>query len=122
MRTTSNRLALAALSAMLLGGPGAGAALAQAVVIEREMPAPIVEAVPPAPGAGFAWVPGHWVWREGAWFWVRGHYVEGAVPPMPAPVVEAVPVAPSREHFWVRGHWGWEGARWNWHPGIWVRP
>jgi hypothetical protein len=53
---------------------------------------------------------------------VKGHYVEGVVPPMPAPVVEVRPVAPSPKHVWVRGQWGWEGTRWNWHPGIWFRP
>jgi len=75
------------------------------------MPAPIVEVVPPLPRVGFAWVPGHWVWRQGAWFWVKGHYVEGVVPAMPAPVVEVRPVAPAPEYVWVRGHWGWEASR-----------
>jgi len=122
MRVPSNQCVSLALAAMLLLGPAAGLASAQPVIVERAMPAPIVEAVPPPPNPGFAWVPGHWVWQGDAWFWVKGHYVEGTVPPMPAPVVEVRPVAPSPAHAWVRGHWGWEGARWNWHPGIWVRP
>jgi hypothetical protein len=122
MRNTSNRIVLTALAASLLLGPGVGVSCAQPVIVERAMPAPIVEVVPPAPRVGLAWVPGHWVCREGAWFWVKGHYVEGVVPPMPAPVVEVRPVAPSPKHVWVRGHWGWEGTRWNWHPGIWFRP
>jgi hypothetical protein len=122
MRTTSNRIVPAALAASLLLGAGIGVSCAQPVVVERAMPAPIVEVVPPLPRAGLSWVPGHWVWREGAWFWVKGHYVEGVVPAMPAPIVEVRPVAPSPAHVWVRGHWGWEGSRWNWHPGIWFRP
>jgi hypothetical protein len=100
MRNTSNRIVLTALAASLHLGPGIGVSCAQPVIVERAMPAPIVEAVPPAPRVGLAWVPGHWVCREGAWFWVKGHYVEGVVPPMPAPVVEVRPVAPSPKHVW----------------------
>lgn len=121
MRSSSDRLAAAALAASLLLGPGIGVSTAQPVIVERPMPAPLVEAVP-APRAGFAWVPGHWVWRGADWFWVRGHYFEGVVPAMPGPIVEVRPPAPSPAHVWVRGHWGWEGARWNWHPGVWFRP
>jgi len=100
---------------------GTGLAHAQAVVVERAMPAPVVEVVPAVPGAGYAWVPGHWVWRGGAWFWVKGHYIQGAVTPMPAPVVEVIPGRPTPGHFWVKGHYGWEGGRWAWHPGVWIR-
>jgi hypothetical protein len=95
MRNASNRIVLSALAASLLLVPGIGVSFAQPVIVERAMPAPIVEAVLPVPRVGLAWVPGHWVWRERTWFWVKGHYVEGVVPPMPAPVVEVRPVAPS---------------------------
>ena len=122
MRTTSNRILSSTLTASLLLGLSVGVSCAQPVIVERAMPAPIVEAVPQAPRAGFSWVPGHWVWREGAWFWVKGHYVEGVVPAMPAVVVEVRPAAPSPAHVWVRGHWAWEGAHWNWHRGVWFRP
>ena len=121
MHAWSRRLvpALTALAALI--GLETGIARAQAVVVERAMPAPIVEVVPAAPAVGYAWVPGHWVWRGGAWFWVKGHYVTGAVPAMPAPVVEVVPARPLPGHFWVKGHYGWEGGRWVWHPGVWIR-
>jgi hypothetical protein len=95
---------------------------AETIVVERPMPAPLVEAIPTAPRVGMAWVQGHWVWRRVAWDWVKGHYVEGFVPIMPAAIVEQQPPRPSPEHVWVRGHWGWEGARWTWRPGIWFRP
>jgi WXXGXW repeat (2 copies) len=107
--------------ALVLAALGAGAAAAQPVIVEREMPAPIVERAPP-PRPGLNWVPGHWVWRGGEWFWSGGHYVEVAVPPMPAVVVETQPPRPSPEHFWVRGHWGWDEHRWTWRPGVWFRP
>jgi len=96
-------------------------AFAETVIVEKVMPAPIVETVPP-PRAGFAWVPGHWVFRGRDWFWVKGHYVQGVVPPVPALIVETVPAAPSPRHMWVKGHWAWEGGRWAWHRGIWIVP
>jgi len=101
---------------------GVSAAGAQPVIVERAMPAPIVEVIPAAPAAGMAWVPGHWVWRGNEWFWVKGHYIVGAVPAVPALIEERQPPRPSPEHVWVRGHWGWEGARWSWRPGIWFHP
>jgi len=120
MRHSARRLAttLTVLSLLTVGGVAA----AQVRIIEREMPAPIVEVVPAVPGPTFKWVPGHWVWRGMEWFWVKGHYVEREVPPMPALIVETPPPAPSPNHFWVRGHYGWEDHRWNWHPGVWIRP
>jgi hypothetical protein len=52
MRNTSNRIVLTTLAASLLLGPGIGVSCAQPVIVERAMPAPIVEAVPPAPASG----------------------------------------------------------------------
>ncbi len=80
MNLFSRAAAPAALAFALLVA-GAGLAQAQAVLIERPMPAPIVETAPPPPRAGVSWVRGHWVWRGSQWFWVAGHYVEGVVPP-----------------------------------------
>jgi len=56
------------LATLLLAGAAVAAlsadlACAQAVIVERAMPAPIVEVVPAAPGPGLSWVQGHWVWR-----------------------------------------------------------
>ncbi|HXY59083.1 MAG TPA: hypothetical protein VEH76_10935 [Methylocystis sp.] len=123
MQILSRGAALAPFGlALLLAAAASSAALAQGVVVERAMPAPIVEIVPAPPRVGVAWVPGHWVWRGAGWLWVAGHYVEGAVPAMPAAIVETQPPRPSPEHFWVRGHWGWDEHRWSWRPGVWVRP
>ena len=117
----SARGAIPALVALTLLA-GTSFAQAQAVIVgERAMPAPIVEVIPAAPGAGYAWGPGHWTWRRGAWFWVRGHHIRGVVTAMPAPIVEVVSVRPSPAHIWVKGHHAWEGGRWVWHPGVWVR-
>src|ERR1700730_4962740 len=117
----SFRGAVPALVALAVVVGGAGIARAQTVIIgERAMPAPIVEVVPAA-RPGYAWVPGHWVWRRGAWFWVKGHHFQGVVAAMPEPGVEFVTVRPSPAHIWVKGHHAWEGGRWVWHPGVWVR-
>jgi hypothetical protein len=121
MHASSRRLASALAATMLLLSVGIDIAQAQPIVGERAMPALRVEPVPRSPGPGFAWIPGHWVWRAGAWFWVKGEYIRGVVPAMPAPIVEVVPARPSPAHIWVKGHYGWEGGRWVWHPGIWVR-
>ncbi len=117
----SKRIVSKILVASVLLSLGTGLVQAQAVIVERPMPAMRVEVVPPPPRVGVSWVPGHWVWRDAAWFWVRGHYVEGVVPPMPAEIVETRPIAPGPAAFWVRGHWAWEGVKWVWHPGVWVR-
>ena len=86
MSITSRRgVAVLAVLTLLVGF--SGIANAQVVIERAAMPAPIVEVVPAAPGVGYAWVPGHYVWRAGAWFWVRGHYVQGVVPAMPTVIV-----------------------------------
>ena len=52
-------------------------------------PPPPVETVVVAPGPGYVWVDGEWLWN-GRWVWVGGHWL---VPPRPHAV-------------WVRGYWG----------------
>ncbi|HET6376485.1 MAG TPA: YXWGXW repeat-containing protein [Methylocella sp.] len=116
-RSKASSLAFAGLLACFCAWPAA----AQVAVVERPMPAPLVEVVPAAPRAGYAWVPGHWVWRRGAWFWVRGHYARGVVPAMPAPIAEVAPMAPAPGYVWVRGYWRWWNGRWVWNRGMWIR-
>jgi hypothetical protein len=64
---------------------------------------PTVQAVVPAPGPGYFWVPGYWEWTSRGWVWVAGHW---AVRPYP----QAVWVAPG----WVQGPQGW-----YWQQGYW---
>jgi WXXGXW repeat (2 copies) len=89
-------------------------------VVYRDPPPPVVEVRPPPPAVGYNWVPGHYVWREGAWRWDGGHYVQVAVRPMPPLIVEEVSMAPSTHHAYVRGHWRWGGNDWVWVHGTWV--
>jgi outer membrane lipoprotein SlyB len=60
-----------------------------ATVIEGPPPPAPVEVVPLAPGPGYAWIGGEWVWN-GGWVWVGGHW---ALPPYP-------------HSMWIRGYWG----------------
>jgi hypothetical protein len=74
------------------------------VVVNEAPPAPIFEAVPPAPGADFFWVSGHWHWDH-RWVWVHGHY-------------------DRHPHFhpgggWVAGHWDRRGGGFVWVEGYW---
>jgi hypothetical protein len=121
MKITSRQfLKSAGIAAMALAC-GVTIASAQAIIVERgPMPPPRVEIIPAAPGAGWNWVPGHWVWR-GHWEWIAGHHEHLVVPAMPAEVVEVVPATPGPGYFWVKGHHAWEGGRWVWHRGVWVR-
>jgi hypothetical protein len=69
----------------------------------RAPPPPRVEVVPLAPGAAYAWVPGHWRWTGSRYVWVRGHYA----------------IREAGWHHWVDGHWAVIAGRWAWIPGHW---
>lgn len=65
-------------------------------------PPPPMETVVIAPGPGYMWIDGEWMWN-GGWFWIGGHW---GMPPYPHAV-------------WVRGNWdrgphGWHGTRGHW--------
>jgi len=65
-------------------------------------PAPQAEIVLVAPGPGFIWISGEWVWRD-RWVWVGGHWDR---PPHPHAV-------------WVPGNWTKHGQRYRKNPGHW---
>jgi len=70
--------------------------------IQQAPPPPPVETVVPAPGPGYLWIGGEWVWN-GGWFWVGGHW---AVPPYPHAVWIGA-------RCWHDAH-GWHNARGHW--------
>lgn len=75
-----------------------------ATVVEGTPPPP---ASPPetmvvAPGPGYVWVAGEWVWN-GGWVWVGGHW---AYPPQPHAV-------------WISGYWWRDYHGWHRAPGYW---
>ncbi len=123
MKITTRHFLRSACATVLALGCGISIATAQpAVIVERGvMPAPRVEVIPTAPGAGYNWVPGHWAWRGATWVWIPGHHIRGVVAAIPAEVVEVVPGRPGPQHYWVKGHHVFEGGRWVWHRGVWLR-
>ena len=74
MKNSSRHFVRTACAVALVLSCGIGIAAAQpAIIVERGvMPAPRVEVIPVAPGAGYNWVPGHWAWRERGWVWIAG--------------------------------------------------
>jgi hypothetical protein len=86
----------------------------ETVILSEESPGELVTTVaPPAlrvevirietrPGPTYAWIPGHWAWRD-QWVWVPGHW------------------HPRREAcHWVSGHWEWRNGQYRWFGGNWV--
>ncbi len=83
--------------------PSAGNAPPDQVVVAGPPPPPRVETVVVAPGPGYVWIDGEWIWN-GRWLWVAGHWL---APPYP----HAVWVRPS----WSRGPHGYHrhGGHWR---------
>jgi len=86
----------------MISTPSLVGAAQTATVVTEAPPLPPVETVVVAPGPGYIWVDGEWVW-SGRWVWVAGYW---AWPPYPHAV-------------WVRGGWsrgphGWHGTRGHW--------
>jgi uncharacterized protein YcfJ len=70
--------------------------------IQQPPPPPAVDTVVVAPGPGYVWISGEWVWN-GGWYWVGGHW---GYPPYPHTV-------------WVAGRcwhddYGWHNERGHW--------
>ena len=66
-------------------------------------PAPVAEQVIVAPGPGYVWIDGAWMWGGAGWVWVGGHWT----------------VPPHRRAYWVRGGWVSYRGRWMWSGGHW---
>lgn len=71
-------------------------------VVTAPPPAIPVETVVVAPGPGYAWVGGEWIWN-GGWYWMSGHWI---VPPYPHAV-------------WIGGSWSRGPRGYHRVPGHW---
>lgn len=64
-------------------------------------PVPRPETKPPAPAAGYVWVPGHYMPVKGEWQWVAG---EWGVPATPSSVwIDAR--YDAKVKYWTPGYW-----------------
>jgi outer membrane lipoprotein SlyB len=72
------------------------------VVETAPPPAPVETVTVVAPGPGYIWVDGEWVWN-GGWIWVAGHW---GYPPYPHAI-------------WIRGDWESGPHGWYRRPGHW---
>ncbi len=72
-------------------------------IIAEAPPSARVESPGPAPGAGYAWVPGYWTRHAGNWVWLPGHWE----------------LRPRAAATWVPGHWDHTVRGWVWTPGQW---
>jgi hypothetical protein len=79
-------------------------AAATSVEVAQAPPPPPYEPVPVAPGPGYIWTGGEWVWN-GGWYWSAGYW---ALPPAPG-------------FIWVGGYWGRGPHGWVRYGGHWGR-
>jgi WXXGXW repeat (2 copies) len=74
------------------------------VLYVREGPPPVrVERVVAAPGPGFAWIAGFWVWRASTFVWTPGRWER----------------VPAGHRSWVPGKWHHDRYGWYWVEGHW---
>jgi hypothetical protein len=72
-------------------------------VVYGPPPPPPAEVVSVAPGPGYVWIRGHWVWRHGNYVWIRGHW-------SPRPTAGSV---------WIEGHTEYRGGTYVYVDGYW---
>jgi len=73
------------------------------VYVRVAPPAPRVERRIVAPGSGYVWVPGYYMWNDARYVWAPGHWV---LPPRPRAV-------------WVPAHWQHDRHGWFIIEGHW---
>lgn len=86
----------------MINTPNSVGAVQTATVVTEAPPPPPMETIVVAPGSGYIWIDGEWVWN-GRWVWIGGRW---AWPPHPGAV-------------WDRGHWDRGPRGWNRTPGHW---
>jgi hypothetical protein len=71
------------------------------VVVRSQPPPERYEAVGIAPGPGYVFIRGHWVWRHDRWEWMGGRW--------------ELPAQPG--NVWISGQWVARGGGWVWVEG-----
>ena len=67
-----------------------------------EQPADVVYTRPVAPGDGYIWIDGDWVWGGGGYHWHNGYWAR-----------------PRAGRSWNAGHWDHTGRGYHWNRGHW---
>ena len=81
----------------------AGVAQTSPMVVASTPPPAPVETMVIAPGPGYVWVGGEWIWN-GGWVWMAGHWI---VPPYPHAVwIHGGWVRGPHGYRRIAGHWG----------------
>lgn len=99
-------LALGFTGTLVACGPGFYYVDYDTVETEAVPPPPRAEAVPPAPGPDYLWLPGYWYWTGASYVWHPGTW---GIPPAP-------------HHVWVRNGWVHHHGRYHYVPGRWAPP
>jgi WXXGXW repeat (2 copies) len=105
-RLVRKSIGVAVLSGVLLGLAVAPTPASARVYLSVGFAPPLIPVYeqPIAPGYGYIWTPGSWVYDDG-WVWQDGAWVE----------------PPYAEALWTPGYWGWGGGVYLWHAGYWGR-
>ena len=67
-----------------------------------DQPAEVVYTRPVAPGDGYVWIDGDWVWGGGGYHWHNGYWAR-----------------PRSGHTWSAGHWDHGARGYHWSRGHW---
>ncbi|MCL5096692.1 MAG: YXWGXW repeat-containing protein [Candidatus Omnitrophica bacterium] len=73
------------------------------LTVSQAPPPPPQQTVVVAPGPGYVWVGGEWIWNGAGWTWIAGHWV---LPPFS----HAVWIGPR----WIHAHRGWHRVQGYW--------
>jgi hypothetical protein len=71
------------------------------VVVHSQPPPERIETIPVAPGPGYVWIRGHWLWHRERWEWKAGYFERASQP----------------GSMWVSGKWVARGNGWVWVEG-----
>jgi hypothetical protein len=67
-----------------------------------DQPADVVYTRPAAPGDGYVWIDGDWVWYGGGYHWHNGYWAR-----------------PRGGRAWAAGHWDHTARGYHWNRGHW---
>jgi hypothetical protein len=67
-----------------------------------DQPGDVVYTRPAAPGDGYIWIDGDWVWSGGGYHWHNGYWGR-----------------PRTGHTWTAGHWDHGARGYHWNRGHW---